>query len=144
MGHRVLYPFMFTRFCWIVGHRVLYPFMSMRVSFPRPSVFCVSHARTFMSTPSQMARVSSSIISKQATADSTRLAQMLPGQHPRALALTADGIAHLVDVKEVRGTETATLMGPAFGGLFRDNPSPFSLGRWWSFTRTSSAIIITF
>lgn len=30
------------------------------------------------------------------------LMQMLPGKYPRALALTADGVAHLVDIKEVR------------------------------------------
>lgn len=30
------------------------------------------------------------------------LVQMLPGKYPRALALTADGNSHLVDIKEVR------------------------------------------
>ena len=32
----------------------------------------------------------------------SHLAQMLPGSHPTALAQTADGVAHLIDIKEVR------------------------------------------
>ncbi|CAN0011477.1 unnamed protein product, partial [Ectocarpus fasciculatus] len=53
---------------------------------------------------------------------------MLPGKYPRALALTADGVAHVVDIKENTADAVSpageTVISPPSAASSAGNPSP--------------------